>query len=115
MLSMNDMIEVIGFVSLGRMPEDENEDRDEFTHFFSEGVLSIPRLHAVAIKKLQHCNPLIQNPLENIGMFSFCRLFNAPYLKLTDIVSVLTFSLVNVGFKHLKRKIYQFSVLALTY
>ncbi|KAJ9584173.1 hypothetical protein L9F63_021470 [Diploptera punctata] len=64
-LSMNEMIEVVGFVSMRKNDED-NMDTDDFTNFLDGPSSAIPRLHAVAINKLRHCNPLLQEVKDEI-------------------------------------------------
>ncbi|KPJ07487.1 Mini-chromosome maintenance complex-binding protein [Papilio machaon] len=69
-LKLNDMIEVIGFLSVdpslsGEFQQENNSflepesetDAETITHNPPPSL--VPRLHAVVVKKLDHCNPLL--------------------------------------------------------
>ncbi|KAL4706219.1 hypothetical protein ACJJTC_018403 [Scirpophaga incertulas] len=78
-LKLNDMIEVVGFLSVDPAlsgefqtekdtlldPEIENEV-ESVTHNPPPSL--VPRLHAVYVKKLQHCNPLIPEKVDQDGV-----------------------------------------------
>jgi len=58
--ALNDVIEVVGFLSLTPtlcVFSDEMEE-DEETCIQSQPASLVPRLHAVYVRKLQHTNPL---------------------------------------------------------
>lgn len=73
-LKINDMVEVIGFLSVhpalsGEFQPEKNSfleptcetDAEILTHNPPPSL--VPRLHAVYVKKLDHCNPLIQSQI----------------------------------------------------
>ncbi|XP_045495918.1 mini-chromosome maintenance complex-binding protein [Colias croceus] len=69
-LKLNDMIEVVGFLSVdpalsGEFQPDKNSLIEPTTETEAETITHnpppslVPRLHAVYVKKLDHCNPLV--------------------------------------------------------
>lgn len=63
-LVLNNVIEVVGFLSLNPALEanwDDADLEDKGTH---PPPSLVPRIHAIHVKKLKHCNPLIK---ENIS------------------------------------------------
>lgn len=80
-LKINDMIEVVGFLSVdpalsGEFQADKDSileptcetDAEVITHNPPPSL--VPRLHAVHVRKLEHCNPLVKGPADQ-GMPSF--------------------------------------------
>lgn len=74
-LKLNDMIEVIGFLSVDPSLSGEfKEDKDSMLELQIESSVEIithnpppslvPRLHAVHVQKLEHCNPLLSNSVD---------------------------------------------------
>ncbi|XP_012551542.1 uncharacterized protein LOC100286771 isoform X1 [Bombyx mori] len=74
-LKLNDMIEVIGFLSVDPSLSGEfKEDKDSMIELQIESSVEIithnpppslvPRLHAVHVQKLEHCNPLLSNSVD---------------------------------------------------
>ncbi|XP_014368610.2 mini-chromosome maintenance complex-binding protein [Papilio machaon] len=74
-LKLNDMIEVIGFLSVdpslsGEFQQENNSflepesetDAETITHNPPPSL--VPRLHAVVVKKLDHCNPLLTDTFD---------------------------------------------------
>ncbi|CAG9560920.1 unnamed protein product [Danaus chrysippus] len=68
-LKLNDMIEVIGFLSVDPALSGEFQDKNSLEPVSETEVEIIthnpppslvPRLHAVFVKKLEHCNPLVK-------------------------------------------------------
>ena len=71
-IKLNDMIEVIGFLSVDPalsgefQPEkdpliDPQAESDVETITHNPPPSLVPRLHAVYVKKLDHCNPLVRS------------------------------------------------------
>ncbi|XP_072947290.1 mini-chromosome maintenance complex-binding protein [Epargyreus clarus] len=71
-LKLNDMIEVVGFLSMdpalsgefhgeknSLLEPEEGSDVETITHNPPPSL--VPRLHAVHVKKLDHCNPLVKS------------------------------------------------------
>ncbi|KAK6635761.1 hypothetical protein RUM44_001015 [Polyplax serrata] len=59
-LVLNDVVEVVGFLSLNPALEATWEDTDIEDKATHPPPSLVPRIHAIAIKKLKHCNPLLQ-------------------------------------------------------
>jgi hypothetical protein len=60
-LALNDVIEVVGFLSVDPglcVPSEEMED--EAAELHNKPGSLVPRLHAVSVRKLQHNNPLLE-------------------------------------------------------
>lgn len=71
-LKLNEMIEVVGFLSVDpALSAEFQPEKDPLLHPQSESDAEVithnpppslvPRLHAVYVKKLEHCNPLVKN------------------------------------------------------
>lgn len=71
-VKLNDMIEVIGFLSVdpalsGEFQSEKDPLLDPQTESDVETITHnpppslVPRLHAVYVKKLEHCNPLVRS------------------------------------------------------
>ena len=80
-MKLNDMIEVVGFLSVdptlsgefqperNAILEPESEtDVEIITHNPPPSL--VPRLHAVYVKRLEHCNPLVKDSFDQ-GMYVF--------------------------------------------
>lgn len=78
-LKLNDLVEVVGFLSVNPALSGEFHDRknifanleteEEFiTHNPPPSL--IPRIHVVHYRKLRHCNPLIVDPVEEVALLS---------------------------------------------
>ncbi|XP_033610170.1 mini-chromosome maintenance complex-binding protein isoform X3 [Cryptotermes secundus] len=60
-LALNDMIEVVGFLSVDpRLCLISEEMEDEGAQFHNLPGSLVPRLHAVSVRKLKHNNPLLE-------------------------------------------------------
>jgi len=77
---MNDMVEVVGFLSLDpaiacmtgeeEMSSMDCDNQAERMQHQPPASL-VPRLHVLSIKKLEHCNPLLPSFAFNTGGFQF--------------------------------------------
>ncbi|XP_067000687.2 mini-chromosome maintenance complex-binding protein isoform X3 [Anabrus simplex] len=66
--ALNDVLEVVGFISLDPalgcdVSEGDEDAMDIEAQAHNPPTSLVPRLHAVAIRKLQHCNPLVTKNL----------------------------------------------------
>ncbi|KAI5644168.1 mini-chromosome maintenance replisome factor domain-containing protein [Phthorimaea operculella] len=102
-LKLNDMIEVIGFLSVDPALSGEfitDDDANESAFLDSEptetGVETIthnpppslvPRLHAVHVKKLEHCNPLVTEAIDQEAVLREANIAREHLLKaLTELL-----------------------------
>lgn len=73
-LVLNDVIEVVGFLSVdptlsaATVSSTEEIGKDEETHLHNQPWSLVPRLHAVSVRKLHHNNPLLHPTLCNTGI-----------------------------------------------
>lgn len=72
---LNDVIEVVGFLSLNPMLEANWEDTDAEDKAIHPPPSLVPRIHAIFVKKQSHCNPLVDK-MNPGGQFSKKKLFN---------------------------------------
>lgn len=77
-LVLNDVVEVVGFLSLNPALEATWEDTDIEDKATHPPPSLVPRIHAIAIKKLKHCNPLLQ---QNILYGWFALFFKSLHLQ----------------------------------
>lgn len=72
-LVLNDVIEVVGFLSVdpalsvSSVGTEETEE-DEESHLHNQPSSLVPRLHAVSFRKLRHSNPLVHPTLCSTGI-----------------------------------------------
>jgi len=73
-LVLNDVIEVVGFLSvdpalsIASVSSREEVDEDEETHLHNQPGSLVPRLHAVSVHRLHHSNPLLCHTLYKKGI-----------------------------------------------
>lgn len=72
---VNTRIEAVGFLNLDPALEAIWQDSDAEDRAMHPPPSLVPRLHAILIRKLSHCNPALPYNIQGVGKFIFQRLY----------------------------------------